>query len=226
MIDLHYWTTPNGHKVTMFLEDAGLDYKIVPVNLTANDQFKPEFLQIAPNNKMPAIVDHKPADGGKPISLFESGAVLQYLAEKSGKFTAKDHRGRLDISQWLFWQVANLGPMAGQVVFFKRAQEKVPVAEQRYVGEVKRLFGVMNNRLADSKYLAGDDYTIADMATYPWAAHYNLFDINLNGFPHTERWLDSIYERPATRRAYQLAPEYNANSIQPVPPRQLAQLNS
>jgi GST-like protein len=222
MIDLHYWTTPNGHKVVMFLEETGLKYNLVRVDLTANDQFKPDFLQIAPNNKIPAIIDHEPKDGGKPVSIFESGAILLYLADKTDQLIPKDLRGRNDAIQWLFWQVAGLGPMAGQVVFYKRASEKVPSAEQRYVNETKRLYTVLNKRLGESKFLAGDDFSVADIATYPWTAPYNLFDQNLDDYPHVERWLDAIYQRPATRRAYAIATEINSKAIQPLPPRKIA----
>ncbi len=157
MIDVHYWTTPNGHKVTIFLEEAGLQYKIIPINIGKGEQFKAEFLAVAPNNRIPAIVDHAPADGGKPISIFESGAILLYLADKTGKFIAKDLRGRTEAIQWLFWQMGGLGPMAGQYNHFGNyAPEKIPYAIDRYRNEVNRLFGVMNKRLADRDYLAGE----------------------------------------------------------------------
>ena len=171
MIDLHYWTTPNGHKITIFLEETGLPYRIVPVNIGQGDQFKPEFLAISPNNRMPAIVDHEPG-GGKPISVFESGAILLYLAEKTGKFLPADLRGRYDVMQWLFWQMGGLGPMAGQNHHFGGyAPEKIPYAIERYVNETNRLYGVLNKRLADREFVAGD-YSIADMASYPWVVPY------------------------------------------------------
>jgi GST-like protein len=220
MIDLHYWTTPNGHKITIFLEETGVPYRIVPVNLVQNDQFKEEFLEIAPNNKMPAIIDHDPADGGKPISLFESGAILNYLADKSGHLIAKDQRTRLETQQWLFWQVAGLGPMAGQVIYYKRASEKTPSAEERFVKETSRLFGVLNKRLKRRDWLAGDAYSIADIAAFTWAAPYNLFDQNLDDYPDLERWLDTIWSRPATKRAYEISKAYNPNTIVPLLPRQ------
>jgi GST-like protein len=207
MIDLHYWKTPNGHKITMFLEETGLPYHIVPVHLGKDEQFKPEFLRIAPNNKMPAIVDHDPIGGGEPISLFESGAILLYLVEKTGKLMPQDIRGRMDAMQWLFWQVAGLGPMVGQLIFFKRSSEKIPFAVDRYTKETARLYGVLNKRLADRGYLAGGTYSIADIAAYPWAALYNLFELNLDEFPHVERWLEVIASRPATERAYAIATE-------------------
>ncbi len=172
MIDLHYWTTPNGHKITMFLEETGLKYKIFPVNIGKGDQFKPEFLAIAPNNRIPAMVDHEPKGGGKPISIFESGAMLLYLAEKTGKFLPSDIYGRYDAIQWTFWQMGGLGPMAGQNHHFSNyAQDKIKYAIDRYVNETNRLYGVLNKRLADREFIAGD-YSIADMASYPWVVPY------------------------------------------------------
>lgn len=220
MIDYHYWTTPNGHKVAIFLEESGLEYRITEVNLSKNKQFSEDFLRIAPNNKIPAIVDDAPADGGAPVSIFESGAILIYLADKIGRFIPKDLRGRVEVMQWLFWQVGGLGPMAGQQVFFRRAApETIPFAIERYTDETKRLFGVLNKRLADRPFLAGDDYTIADMATYPWTAPYTLLNQTIDDFPHVERWLDAIAARPATQRAYALAKQINPNAPQPPAPR-------
>lgn len=212
MIDLHYWTTPNGHKVTMFLEEAGLPYRIVPVNISAGDQFKPEFLAIAPNNRIPAIVDHAPADGGAPVSLFESGAILLYLADKIGRFvpSAGDIRGRAELLQWLFWQMGGLGPMAGQNHHFSQyAPEKIPYAINRYVNETGRLYGVLNKRLADREFVAGADYSIADMASYPWIRSHERQGQNLDDFPHLARWFAAIKARPATERAYARAAEIN-----------------
>ena len=219
MIDLHYWTTPNGHKITMFLEETGTPYEITPVNLVQNDQFKPEFLKIGPNNKMPAIIDRAPADGGEPISLFESGAILMYLADKTGKLISQDFRTRLETLQWVFWQVAGLGPMAGQVVFYKRATDKVPSAEERFVKETARLYGVLDRRLKGRTWLAGDDYSIADIAAFTWAAPYNLFDMNLDEFPDVERWLNAVWDRPATKKAYEISKGFNPNTIVPALPR-------
>jgi GSH-dependent disulfide-bond oxidoreductase len=216
VIDLHYWTTPNGHKITMFLEETGLSYRIVPVDLVKDEQFKPEFLRIAPNNKMPAIVDDDPVGGGEPISLFESGAILLYLVEKTGKLMPHDIRGRMDAMQWLFWQVAGLGPMAGQLIFFKRSSENIPFAVDRYAKETARLYGVLNKRLADREYLAGEVYSIADIAAYTWAAPYNLFELDLDEYPHLERWLEAIASRSATERAYAIAKEINPQAPQPV----------
>ena len=213
MIELHYWTTPNGHKVTMFLEEAGLPYRIVPVRIGAGDQFKPEFLAISPNNRIPAIIDHDPADGGAPISIFESGAILLYLAEKIGRFIPTDLRARVDVLQWLFWQMAGLGPMAGQNHHFGLyAPEKLTYAIDRYVNETNRLYGVLNKRLAVRPFVAGD-YSIADMACYPWIVPYERQRQNLDDFPHIKRWLNEIRERPATVRAYELAKEINAQNV-------------
>ena len=220
MIDHHYWTTPNGHKVAIFLEESGLEYRIAQVNLSENKQFAEDFLRISPNNKIPAIVDHAPKDGGAPIAIFESGAILIYLADKISKFIPKDVRGRIEAMQWLFWQVGGLGPMAGQQVFFRRAApEPFPYAIERYTNETKRLFGVLDKRLADRPFLAGDEYTIADMATYPWTAPYSLLSQEIDDFPHVERWLDAIAGRPATQRAYALAKQINPNAPQPPAPR-------
>jgi GST-like protein len=209
MIDLYYWTTPNGHKVTIFLEETGLPYKVFPINIGAGDQFKPEFLAIAPNNRIPAIIDHEPTDGGAPISVFESGAILLYLAEKTGQFIPPDIRGRVDVLQWLFWQMGGLGPMAGQNHHFSQyAPEKLPYAIDRYVKETNRLYGVLNKRLADRPFLAGE-YSIADMAAYPWVVPYERQGQKLEDFPHLQRWFENIKARPATVRAYELAKAIN-----------------
>jgi len=173
MIDLYYWTTPNGHKITMFLEETGLEYRIVPVNIGTGAQFDPAFLAISPNNRIPAIVDHAPADGGAPLSVFESGAILLYLAHKSRRLLPADLRGQVEVTQWLIWQVAGLGPMAGQNHHFARyAPQKIPYAIERYVNETNRLYGVLNHRLSDRSYVAGD-YSIADIACYPWIVPYD-----------------------------------------------------
>ena len=210
MIDLYYWTTPNGHKVSLFLEEAGLPYKVHPINIGQGDQFKPDFLKIAPNNRIPAIVDHTPADGGAPISLFESGAILLYLAEKTGQFIPKDLRGRQEALQWLFWQMGGLGPMAGQNHHFSQfAPEKIPYAIKRYVDETARLYGVLDRRLADRPFVAGTEYSIADMAIYPWIVSHKWQSQRLEDFPHVQRWFNSIKERPATVRAYELVQKVN-----------------
>lgn len=210
MIDLYYWTTPNGHKITMFLEEAGLEYKIIPINISKGEQFEPEFLKIAPNNRIPAIVDHAPSDGGNAISVFESGAILQYLAEKSGQFLSSDLRQRTMTMQWLFWQMGGLGPMAGQNHHFGTyAPEKIPYAIQRYVNETNRLYGVLNKRLADHEFIS-DQYSIADMACYPWIVPHQRQNQKLEDFPHLHRWFNSIAARPATQRAYAIVERVNA----------------
>ena len=210
MIDLYYWATPNGHKITIFLEEAGMAYRIIPIDIGKGDQFKRDFLKIAPNNRIPAIVDHAPADGGAPISQFESGAILLYLADKTGKFLPPDARGRAEVSQWLFWQMGGLGPMAGQNGHFNNyALEKVPYAVDRYTKETNRLYGVMNKRLADRDFLAGD-YSIADMASYPWIVPHERLQQNLDDFPHLKRWFHAIAARPAVIRAYaKVDPSYS-----------------
>ncbi len=209
MIDLHYWTTPNGHKITIFLEETGLPYRIVPVNIGRGDQFKPEFLAIAPNNRIPAIVDQAPADGGPPVSVFESGAILVYLAEKTGRFLPRDLRGRNEVMQWLFWQMGGLGPMAGQNHHFVHyAQEKIPYAMDRYVRETSRLYQVLDNRLHGREYVAGE-YSIADMAIYPWIVPWERQRQNLDNFPDVKRWFEAMRARPAVERAYALAPKIN-----------------
>ncbi len=213
MIDLYYWTTPNGHKITLFLEEAGLPYTIHPVNLGRGDQFKPEFLAISPNNRIPAIVDQDPGDDGAPVPVFESGAILLYLAEKTGKFLPKDLRGRIAALEWLFWQVGGLGPMAGQNHHFKQyAPEKLSYAIERYVNETNRLYAVLNKRLEDRAFVTGE-YSIADMASYPWIVPYENQGQKLTDFPHLERWFEAIRARPATQRAYAKAAEINRAPI-------------
>ncbi len=202
MIALYYWPTPNGHKITIFLEEAGVQYRISPVNIGEGEQFRPEFLAISPNNRMPAIVDDAPRDGGEPLSVFESGAILVYLAEKTGKFLPEDTRGRIRVLEWLFWQVGGLGPMAGQNHHFGRyAPQKIPYAIDRYVNETNRLYGVLDRRLAREPFLAGE-YSIADMAAYPWIVPHEEQGQNLRDFPNVERWFEAIAARPAVRRAY------------------------
>ncbi|MCY1422797.1 Disulfide-bond oxidoreductase YfcG [compost metagenome] len=214
MIDLYYWTTPNGHKIALFLEEAGLPYRIHPINIGKDEQFQPHFLKISPNNRIPAIVDHAPADGGEPLSLFESGAILLYLAEKTGRFIPQDLRGRQDCLQWLFWQMGGLGPMAGQNHHFNRfAPERLPYAIQRYVKETARLYGVLDKRLADRAYVAGGEYSIADMAIYPWIDRHPWQEQNLDDFPNLKRWYLDIQARPATVRAYALVEQVNPAAV-------------
>jgi len=211
VIDLHYWTTPNGHKVTMFLEEAGLPYRIIPVNISAGEQFKPEFLAIAPNNRIPAIVDHDVPGG--PVSLFESGAILLHLADKVGRFVPPPSQvhARAEALQWLFWQMGGLGPMAGQNHHFSQyAPEKIPYAITRYVKETNRLYGVLDRRLADREFVAGEEYGIADMASYPWIVPHERQGQDLAHFPHLKRWFEAVRARPATERAYARAKEVNS----------------
>ena len=210
MIDLYYWTTPNGHKMTMFLEEAGLPYKVLPINIGKGEQFQPHFLKIAPNNRIPAMVDHDPADGGEPIAMFESGAMLVYLAEKTGRFLPTDLRGRAEVLQWLFWQMGGLGPMAGQNHHFGTyAPEKIQYAIDRYVGETGRLYGVLNKHLAGREFISSE-YSIADMACYPWIVSHERQSQNLDDFPHLKRWFEAIAARPATVRAYDVAKTVNS----------------
>jgi GST-like protein len=202
MIDLYYWGTPNGLKLKLFFEETGLPHRIVPVNIGKGEQFAPEFLAISPNNRIPAMVDHHPTGGGAPISLFESGAMLLYLAEKTGRFIPNDLRGRAEVLQWLFWQVGGLGPMAGQNGHFRvYAREPLPYAIDRYTRETQRLYGVLNHRLADRTFIAGE-FSIADMACYPWVVPHKAHGQNLADFPHLQRWFDAFAVRPATVRAY------------------------
>src|SRR5215471_16775313 len=215
MIDLYYWTTPNGHKLTMFLEETGLPYSIHAVNINKGEQFRPEFLKISPNNRIPAIVDRSPADGGAPIAMFESGAILLYLAEKTASFVPRSSRGRLDCIQWLFWQMANLGPIAGQNHHFALyAPEKLPYAIDRYVRETGRLYAVLDKQLADREFIVGE-YSIADMASYPWVQPERQQQ-NIDDFSHLKRWQEAIHARPATVRAYAKAKEVNPS---PAPAR-------
>ena len=212
MIDLYYWPTPNGHKITMFLEEVGVPYRIIPVNLGKGEQFNPDFLRLSPNNRMPAIVDKEPEDGGPPIPVFESGAILLYLAEKFARFLPQALRAQVQAKEWLFWQVAGLGPMAGQNHHFSAyAPEKIPYAIERYVNETNRLYGVLNKQLTGREFIAGE-YSIADMAAYPWIVPHERQGQNLNDFPNLKRWFDAIATRPATVRAYARGKEIYANT--------------
>jgi GST-like protein len=202
MIEVFYWPTPNGHKVTMFLEETGMSYRVKPINIGKGEQFQPGFLKIAPNNRMPAIIDHSPSDGGPPLSVFESGAILVYLAEKIGQFLPSDPRHKAHVLQWLFWQMGGLGPMAGQNHHFAQyANDKIPYAIDRYVKETNRLYGVLDRQLAKGEFVAGA-YSIADMAIYPWIVPWEKQSQKLDDFPHLKRWFQSIQSRPAVQRAY------------------------
>lgn len=210
MIDLYYWTTPNGHKISIFLEEAGLPYKIHPINISNNEQFDPEFLKISPNNKIPAIVDNEPADGKGSLALFESGAILWYLAEKTKKFIPSSPREKAEVSEWLFWQVGGLGPMAGQNHHFNIfAPEKIHYAMERYVKETARLYGVLNKRLEGRDWVGGNAYSIADMAIYPWIVPHQMQQQNLEDFAHLKKWFEQMAARPAVRRAYELTDKIN-----------------
>jgi GST-like protein len=221
MIELHYWTTPNAHKITIFLEESGVPYHIIPVDISAGDQFKPQFLAISPNNRIPAIVDRNPSGRRMPISVFESGAILLYLAEKTHRFLPPDLRARVEVTEWLFWQMSGLGPMAGQNHHFSHyAPQKIPYAIDRYVKETNRLYGVLNRRLSGREFIAGD-YSIADMASYPWVVPYSRQGQNLEEFPNLKRWFDTIRARPAVQRAYGLADEINTRPIVTAESRRL-----
>jgi GST-like protein len=210
MIDLYYWTTPNNHKLTMFLEEAKLPYTIKPVNLQKGEQSAPAYLTINPNGRTPALVDHAPTDGAAPLSVFDSGAMLVYLAEKTGKLLPHEPRARAKVNEWLFWEVTGLSPMAGQLGFFKRATEQVPFAIDRYRQETERLYGVLDKHLADKTFLANEDYSIADITTYPWVMPHKMFEIEIGA--NLKRWLDTIAARPATKRAYEIAKEINPDA--------------
>lgn len=213
MIDLYYWPTPNGHKITIFLEETKTAYKLIPVAIGKGDQFKEEFLKISPNNKMPAIVDHKPAGGGEPFSLFESGAILHYLGEKTGQFLPQEPKEKFRHLEWLYWQMGGLGPMLGQNHHFSQyAPEKIPYAIERYQNETHRLYSVANKRLSQSQFLGGDDFGIADMAAYPWIVPYEKQGQDLNEFPHLKKWFESIANRPAVKVAYEKGKEVNSVS--------------
>jgi GST-like protein len=209
MIDLYYWTTPNGHKISIFLEETGLEYRVRPVNIGRGEQFNPEFLEISPNNRIPAIVDREPADGGEPLALFESGAILEYLADKSGRFLPRSGRERYTVLAWLHWQMAGLGPMAGQNHHFRNyAPEQIDYAVERYINETSRLYRVLDTRLDGREYI-GEDYSIADMAVYPWVKPYDKQGQDINAYPNVRRWMETIEARPAVTRAYALAEEIN-----------------
>ncbi|QLK61965.1 GSH-dependent disulfide bond oxidoreductase [Enterobacteriaceae bacterium Kacie_13] len=213
MIDLYYAPTPNGHKITLFLEEAGLPYRLHRIDISAGEQFKPEFLAISPNNKIPAIVDSLPVDNGAPIGIFESGAILQYLAEKTGKFLSKELRERTTTLEWLTWQVAGLGPMLGQNHHFTHyAPQPVPYAIERYQHETKRLYGVLNTQLTKNAYIAGDNYSIADIATYPWIVAHERQRIDLAEYPAVRNWFERVKARPATQKAYALADTTRINN--------------
>jgi GSH-dependent disulfide-bond oxidoreductase len=213
MIDLSYWPTPNGHKITIFLEESALPYRLLPVNLTKGEQFQQDFLRISPNNKMPAIVDDAPSDGGPPLAVFESGAILEYLANKTGRFLPGELRARTAVMQWLFWQMAGLGPMLGQNHHFVQfAPEKIPYAIERYMKETARLYRVLDTQLAGRDFVA-DTYSIADMACYPWIVPHQKQGQKLEDFPNVKRWFEAMEQRPAVQRAYALGPKVVASPM-------------
>ncbi len=214
MIDIHYWPTPNGKKVTILLEECGLPYKLVPCSIGQGDQFKDEFLRISPNNRMPALVDHEPADGGEPVSIFESGAMMIYIAEKAGLFYPKDLRGRHEVNQWVIWQMANQGPKTGECGHFRRLgddQGDQSYAIRRFTDEVNRLYGVLNNRLYDRRYLAGDEYTIADMISYPWTVGWESQGQDIEEFQYFKRWFEELSARPAVQRGMEAGSEFSVD---------------
>jgi GST-like protein len=214
MIDLHYWPTPNGKKVTILLEECGSSYRIVPCSIGQGDQFKHSFLAISPNNRMPAMVDTEPADGGEPLTLFESGAIMLYLAEKAGQFYPQELRQRHEVNQWLIWQMANQGPKTGECGHFRRlgeGQGDQSYAVRRFTDEVNRLYGVMNNRLYDRRYLAGDEYSIADMISYPWTVNYEGQGQDIDEFPYFKRWFEELGARPALVRGMEAGSELSVD---------------
>jgi GST-like protein len=225
MIDVHYWPTPNGKKVTILLEELGVPYKIVPVRIGVGDQFTDDFLKISPNNRMPAIVDQAPKGGGAPISVFESGAIMMYLAEKEGRFWPQDDiRAKYEVAQWVMWQMANQGPKTGERGHFSRVPEEYgdqSYAQRRFADETHRLYGVMNNRLYDRRYLAGEDYSIADMISYPWTASWQLQGIDLDEFKYFKRWFEELSERPALQRGMAVTAGVPVEDPATLPPEEL-----
>jgi GST-like protein len=222
MIDVYYWPTPNGKKVTILLEECGLDYKIIPVNIGRGDQFTDDFLRLSPNNRMPAIVDRAPAGGGAPISVFESGAIMMYLAEKAGRFWPQDIRQKYEVTQWVIWQMANQGPKLGECGHFRRLGDREgdqSYAVRRFTDEANRLYGVLNNRLYDRTYLAGEAYTIADMAAYPWTIGWEAQGQGINEFKYFKRWFDEIGSRPAVKRGMAAGSELSVDNTK-LPPEE------
>jgi GST-like protein len=220
MIDLHYWPTPNGKKVTILLEECGLPYRIVPCHIGRGDQFSEGFLRISPNNRMPAIVDHAPADGGGPLSVFESGAILMYIAEKAGRFYPQDLRRRTEVNQWLIWQMANQGPKLGECGHFRRlgdSQGDQSYAVRRFTDEANRIYGVLNNRLWDRRHIAAGEYTIADIICYPWCVNWKGQGQDLGEFPYLKRWLDELAARPAVQRGMAAGSELGADASKLTP---------
>jgi GST-like protein len=229
VIDIHYWPTPNGKKVTILLEELGLPYRVVPCNIGKGDQFTESFLSISPNNRMPAMVDHEPSDGGPPLAIFESGAIMMYIAEKAGRFFPQDVRGKWEVTQWVVWQMANQGPKTGECGHFRRLGDTrgdQSYAVRRFTDEVNRLYGVLNNRLYDRRYLAGDEYTIADMICYPWTVGWEAQGQDINDFKYFKRWFEELGARPAVQRgmAVTAGPAVDFGSLSAEEREQLARL--
>ncbi|RDJ22431.1 glutathione S-transferase family protein [Bosea caraganae] len=226
MIDLHYWPTPNGKKVAIFLEETGTPYRLVPVNIQRGDQFKPEFLRINPNHRMPVIVDHAPSDGGAPLSVFESGAILFYLAEKTGQLWPQDQRRKYEVAQWVIWQMANQGPKLGEAGHFRRLGDREgdqSYALRRFGDEANRLYGVLNARLRDQRYLAGGSYSIADIISYPWTLGWKAQGQEIDEFKHVKRWFDEISARPAVQRGLAVGADLSTDTGK-LPPEEQARI--
>jgi len=223
MIDLYYWPTPNGKKVSIFLEETGTPYRLVPLNISRGDQFKPEYLKLNPNHRMPAIVDTDPTDGGQPISVFESGAILFYLAEKTGKLWPQDLRTKYEVVQWVVWQMANQGPKLGEAGHFRRLGDKegdqsYPV--RRFTDEANRLYGVLNMRLRDRRYLAGDEFTIADIVSHPWTVHWEAQGQDIGEFKHFKRWFEEVGARPGVQRGLSVGADLSTDQSKLSPEEQ------
>ncbi len=228
MIDLYYWPTPNGKKVTILLEECGLDYRIVPINIQRGDQFSGAFLKLNPNHRMPVMVDHAPADGGAPISVFESGAIMMYIAEKAGRFWPQDVRSKYEVGQWVMWQMANQGPKLGECGHFRRLGDREgdqSYAVRRFTDEANRLYGVLNNRLYDRRYLAGDDYTIADMIAYPWTVNWKGHGQDIDEFKYFKRWFEEIGARPAVQRGIAVGADLSTD-VTKLPPEEQARIRT
>lgn len=228
MLDLHYWPTPNGKKVTIQLEECGLDYNIIECNIGKGTQFSEEFLKICPNNRMPALVDHDPVGGGEPISVFESGAIMLYIAEKTGQFMPADVRGRYGVMQWLIWQMANQGPKSGECGHFRRLGEgegDQSYAIRRFTDEVNRFYGVLNNQLYQNRYLCGDEYTIADMICYPWTVNWEGQGQDINEFKYFKRWFEEMQGRPGVQRGMAVGSDMN-NDYSKLSKQEIAELRS
>ena len=227
MIDLHYWPTPNGKKVTILLEELGMPYKIVPVNISRGDQFKDAFLEMNPNHRMPVMVDREPAGGGEPIVIFESGAIMMYIAEKAGKFYPQDVRTRYEVNQWLIWQMANQGPKSGECGHFRRVDQTregdQKYAITRFTDEVNRLYGVLNNRLYKHRYLAGDQYTIADMICYPWTVNWKFQGQDIEEFKYFKRWFEELGARPAVQKGMAVGADLSVDNTK-LPPEEQARI--